>query len=95
MSIEHLLEEQTDLIAFAQTGTGKTAAFSLPILHQLDEDVQHVQAIVLAPTRELCLQIAKDIESYAKFMDVKVTAVYGGSPISKQIKELQGALKLW
>lgn len=90
MSIEHLLEEQTDLIAFAQTGTGKTAAFSLPILHQLEEDVQHVQAIVLAPTRELCLQIAKDIESYAKFMDVKVTAVYGGSPISKQIKELQG-----
>ena len=90
MSIEHLLEEPTDLIAFAQTGTGKTAAFSLPILHQLEEDVQHVQAIVLAPTRELCLQIAKDIESYAKFMDVKVTAVYGGSPISKQIKELQG-----
>ena len=90
MSIEHLLEEQTDLIAFAQTGTGKTAAFSLPILHQLEEDVQHVQAIVLAPTRELCLQIAKDIESYAKFMDVKVTAVYGGSPISKQMKELQG-----
>ena len=89
MSIEHLLEEPTDLIAFAQTGTGKTAAFSLPILHQLDEDVQHVQAIVLAPTRELCLQIAKDIESYAKFMDVKVAAVYGGSPISKQIKELQ------
>ncbi|MEL0109898.1 MAG: DEAD/DEAH box helicase, partial [Cryomorphaceae bacterium] len=62
MSIEHLLEEPTDLIAFAQTGTGKTAAFSLPILHQLEEDVQHVQAIVLAPTRELCLQIAKDIE---------------------------------
>jgi ATP-dependent RNA helicase DeaD len=89
MSIEHLLEESTDLIAFAQTGTGKTAAFSLPILHQLEEDVPHVQAIVLAPTRELCLQIAKDIESYAKFMDVSVTAVYGGSPISKQIKSLQ------
>ena len=67
MSIDHLLEESTDLIAFAQTGTGKTAAFSLPILHQLEEDVPHVQAIVLAPTRELCLQIAKDIESYAKF----------------------------
>ena len=89
MSIEHLLEESTDLIAFAQTGTGKTAAFSLPILHQLEEDVPHVQAIVLAPTRELCLQIAKDIESYAKFMDVRVTAVYGGSPISSQIKSLQ------
>ena len=89
MSIEHLLEESTDLIAFAQTGTGKTAAFSLPILHQLEEDVPHVQAIVLAPTRELCLQIAKDIESYAKFLDVRVTAVYGGSPISKQIKSLQ------
>ncbi len=89
MSIEHLLEESTDLIAFAQTGTGKTAAFSLPILHQLEEDVSHVQAIILAPTRELCLQIANDIESYAKFMDVRVTAVYGGSPISKQIKSLQ------
>ena len=90
MSIEHLLEESSDLIAFAQTGTGKTAAFSLPILHKLESDVQHVQAIVLAPTRELCLQISKDIESYSKFMDVKVTAVYGGSPITKQIKELQG-----
>ncbi|CAI8444627.1 MAG: DEAD-box ATP-dependent RNA helicase CshA [Cryomorphaceae bacterium] len=89
LSIEHLLENEGDLIAFAQTGTGKTAAFSLPILNQLEADVQHVQAIVLAPTRELCLQIAKDIESYSKFMDVKVTAVYGGSPITTQIRELQ------
>ena len=90
MSIEHLLGENTDLIAFAQTGTGKTAAFSLPILHQLEEDVPHVQAIILAPTRELCLQISKDIEDYSKFMPVKVCAVYGGAPITKQIKELQG-----
>ena len=89
MSIEHLLEHDTDLIAFAQTGTGKTAAFSLPILQNLDPDVQHVQALVLAPTRELCLQIATDIENYTKFMDVKVTAVYGGAPITKQIKSLQ------
>src|SRR6056300_175611 len=90
MSIEHLLGENTDLIAFAQTGTGKTAAFSLPILHQLEEDVPHVQAVILAPTRELCLQISKDIEDYSKFMPVKVCAVYGGAPITKQIKELQG-----
>ena len=88
LSIEHLLENEGDLIAFAQTGTGKTAAFSLPILNQLEADVQHVQAIVLAPTRELCLQISKDIESYSKFMNVKVTAVYGGSPITTQIREL-------
>ena len=88
LSIEHLLENEGDLIAFAQTGTGKTAAFSLPILNQLETDVQHVQAIVLAPTRELCLQISKDIESYSKFMNVKVTAVYGGSPITTQIREL-------
>ncbi|NCF54570.1 MAG: DEAD/DEAH box helicase [Bacteroidetes bacterium] len=90
LSIEHLLENETDLIAFAQTGTGKTAAFSLPILHNLDADVQHVQAIILAPTRELCLQIGNDIASYTKFMNVKVTSVYGGAPITKQIKELQG-----
>ena len=90
LSIEHLLENETDLIAFAQTGTGKTAAFSLPILHNLDPDVQHVQAIILAPTRELCLQIGNDIASYTKFMDVKVTSVYGGAPITKQIKELAG-----
>jgi ATP-dependent RNA helicase DeaD len=89
LSIEHLLENKTDLIAFAQTGTGKTAAFSLPILNQLDANVQHVQAIVLAPTRELCLQISKDIASYAKFMDVRVTAVYGGSPITNQIRDLE------
>jgi len=82
--------ERKDVLASAQTGTGKTAAFSLPILHNLDADVQHVQAIILAPTRELCLQIGNDIASYTKFMNVKVTAVYGGAPITKQIKELQG-----
>ena len=53
-----------DVMGIAQTGTGKTAAFSLPILHQLEADVQHVQAIILAPTRELCLQIATDIEAF-------------------------------
>ncbi len=88
MSIEHLLEHETDLIAFAQTGTGKTAAFSLPILHQIDPELEHVQAIILAPTRELCLQIGQDLESYTKFMPVKATSVYGGAPIVSQIREL-------
>ncbi|WP_332029620.1 DEAD/DEAH box helicase, partial [Kaistella sp.] len=79
-----------DMIALAQTGTGKTAAFSLPILDMIDEGSRKIQFLVLCPTRELCLQITKDIKNYSKYMpSVKTTAVYGGSSIMDQIRSLR------
>ena len=89
-SIPHLLENKTDLIALAQTGTGKTAAFSLPILQQMDIRPNLVQTLILCPTRELCLQIHKDILNFSKYLDdVKPVAVYGGASIEKQIKDIR------
>ncbi len=85
-----LLNEERDLIGLAQTGTGKTAAFGVPILQQLDLQKRRTQALVLSPTRELCIQIARDIESYAKYMKgVNVLPVYGGASIETQIRGLK------
>ena len=88
--IEHLMESNQDLIAVAQTGTGKTATFGLPLLQKIEARDEYPQMIILSPTRELCLQIAKDMKSYAKYLDnIRITAVYGGSAISDQIKALR------
>ncbi|HBR11751.1 MAG TPA: DEAD/DEAH box helicase [Chryseobacterium sp.] len=79
-----------DLIALAATGTGKTAAFSLPILDMIDDASRKIQLLVLCPTRELCLQITKDIKNYTKYLkNIKTTAVYGGSSIMDQIRSLR------
>lgn len=87
--IPFMLTEQADLVALAQTGTGKTAAFGLPILNMIDVKRREVQALVLAPTRELCIQISNDIKGYAANMtDVHIVPVYGGEDIRKQLKEL-------
>ena len=84
-----MLTEQADLVALAQTGTGKTAAFGLPILNMIDVKRREVQALVLAPTRELCIQISNDMKGYAANMtDVHIVPVYGGEDIRKQLKEL-------
>ncbi|MDW7691659.1 DEAD/DEAH box helicase [Flammeovirgaceae bacterium SG7u.111] len=89
-TIPHLLNTDKDLIALAQTGTGKTAAFGLPVLHLSDTEFNSTQAIVLCPTRELCLQIYRDLDSFAKYMKgLDVVAVYGGDSIDKQIKALR------
>ena len=89
-AIPQILTSDQDVIALAQTGTGKTAAFGLPILNNLDSSSQSVQAIVLCPTRELCLQIAKELESFsANMKGVRIQAVYGGADITKQIKGLK------
>ncbi len=89
--IPHLLENsEQDLIALAQTGTGKTAAFGLPLLQRLDADNKATQALVLSPTRELCLQITDDLRDFSKYMpQVRVVPVYGGTDIMLQIKALQ------
>lgn len=89
-AIPYLLNHEEDLIALAQTGTGKTAAFGLPIIHKINLNNKKTQAIVLCPTRELCLQITKDIESYSKYYKtINTTAVYGGANISTQINSLR------
>ena len=87
--IPHLLHEHADVVALAQTGTGKTAAFGLPTLQRLDVDDVAPQALILDPTRELCLQTASDLADYAKYLDgVKILPVYGGSSIESQIRAL-------
>ena len=89
-AIPKILESQKDLIALAQTGTGKTAAFGLPILEQLSVESRTVQAIILCPTRELCLQITKDLESFSKYLgNVLIQPVYGGADAVKQINGLK------
>ncbi len=89
-AIPQILSSDQDVIALAQTGTGKTAAFGLPILNNLSTDSRSVQAIILCPTRELCLQIAKELESFAAdTRGVRVQAVYGGADIVKQIRGLK------
>jgi ATP-dependent RNA helicase DeaD len=87
--IPMLLKDKINIVALAQTGTGKTAAFGLPLLHLTDISKLHVQALVLCPTRELCLQITKDLASFGLFMPrLKVLPVYGGSSINVQMREL-------
>ncbi len=87
--IPELLNNPTDLVGLAQTGTGKTAAFGLPLLQHLDIDLAETQAVVLCPTRELCLQITKDLQGFAAFMPaVRITPIYGGANIENQIRQL-------
>ncbi len=89
--IPQLLSQPSDIIGLAQTGTGKTAAFGLPLLHHMDVAQKHVQALVLSPTRELCMQIQEEFKKYGQHMrGLKTTAVYGGVPIGGQIRELKG-----
>ncbi len=88
-----LQDEPQDIIALAQTGTGKTAAFGLPIIHKTDTTLRQVQFLVIAPTRELCLQIADDLKDYAIYnKDIKIAAIFGGSSMDRQIQKIkQGA----
>ena len=75
-----LLAENTDIVALAQTGTGKTAAFGLPVIQKIDVSDNYPQALILSPTRELCLQIASDLNDYSKYISgLKILPVYGGS----------------
>jgi ATP-dependent RNA helicase DeaD len=88
--IPFLLGRDNEVIALAQTGTGKTAAYGLPILQQINVKIANPQAVVLCPTRELCLQIAGDLNDYSKYIDkLRVLPVYGGSSIESQIKALR------
>ena len=89
-AIPTLLEDDTDMVALAQTGTGKTAAFGFPLLQLIDTDSRLTQGLILSPTRELCLQIASELRNYAKYLPkVNVVAVYGGASIEEQARSLK------
>jgi len=95
ISIPQILESKNDLKAFAQTGTGKTAAFSLPILEQINTSDKNTQAIILSPTRELAIQIAKNIKEFSSNLPkLNVLAVYGGSSIEDQIRALNRGVQI-
>ena len=87
--IPYLLDTDIDLIGLAQTGTGKTAAFGIPLIQKAIVNDSNFASIILCPTRELCKQIATDIEDYSKYCPIKVVAVYGGEDIKRQITKIQ------
>lgn len=94
-AIPILLNGQKDFVGLAQTGTGKTAAFSLPLLQLIDVEKRHPQALVVCPTRELCMQIVNEVELFKKFMpNMHVTAVYGGASIGLQIRDLRRGVQI-
>lgn len=89
-AIPHLLEHDTDLVALAQTGTGKTAAFGFPLIQKISPDNRNTQALILSPTRELCLQITQELKNYAKYVPgLHVVAIYGGASITEQEKQVK------
>ena len=93
--IPYLLGEGNDVIALAQTGTGKTAAYGLPVLQKVDPSDKRTQAVILSPTRELCLQIAGDLKDYARYIDgLHILAVYGGANIESQIRSLKKGVQI-
>jgi len=89
-AIPVLLKEEKDLVGLAQTGTGKTAAFGLPLIQTVDFNSRNTQALILCPTRELCLQITKDLQSYCKFIpSANIVAIYGGASIVNQLRDVK------
>jgi ATP-dependent RNA helicase DeaD len=89
-AIPLLLEQDTDLVALAQTGTGKTAAFGFPVIQKIDANNRNTQALILSPTRELCLQITNDLKNYSKHeKGINVVAIYGGASITEQARDIK------
>ncbi|MBI5671638.1 MAG: DEAD/DEAH box helicase, partial [Chloroflexi bacterium] len=89
-----LMLDGADVIAQAQTGTGKTAAFALPIIEKLNAGLRTPQALVLTPTRELAVQVAEAFHSYSKYRQVSVLPVYGGQPIDRQLRALDRGVQV-
>ncbi|MEJ6754794.1 MAG: DEAD/DEAH box helicase [Flavobacteriales bacterium] len=94
-SIPLLVNENRDLIGLAQTGTGKTAAFGLPMIHKIDVNKKIVQGLVIAPTRELCVQISNDFKDYSKFVKgLSIATIYGGASMDKQSREIRSGAQI-
>jgi len=88
-AIPHLLGEDSDFVGLAQTGTGKTAAFGLPLINKVEASNKKPQGLIICPTRELCLQITKDLQTFSKHLGIKVVPVYGGTDIRKQMTDIK------
>lgn len=88
-AIPNLLEDGSDLVGLAQTGTGKTAAFGLPLVERVEAEFFAVQGLVICPTRELCLQITKDLQAFSAHKKLRITAIYGGASIDKQARDIK------
>ena len=89
-AIPLLLEKDTDIVALAQTGTGKTAAFGFPLIQKIDAENRDTQALILSPTRELCLQITNEIKLYSKYIKgLNTVAIYGGASITEQANQIR------
>ncbi|BBO70909.1 hypothetical protein DSCA_48390 [Desulfosarcina alkanivorans] len=94
-ALPELLDGRRDFIGLAQTGTGKTAAFGLPLLDRVDLARARPQGVILCPTRELCLQITDDLKGYARYLrKIRVAAVYGGASIAHQIRQLRSGAQI-
>ncbi len=93
-AIPHLLQEESDFVGLAQTGTGKTAAFGLPLITKVDERSKVPKGLVICPTRELCLQITNDLETFAKYINTNIVAVYGGSDIKRQMQTIKKGVSI-
>ena len=93
-AIPHLLKEESDFVGLAQTGTGKTAAFGLPLVSKVEEGSRFPQGLVICPTRELCLQISKDLQGYSKHLNVNIVAVYGGTDIRRQMTDIKKGVSI-
>ena len=89
-----VLNKKTDLVALAQTGTGKTAAFGLPLIQKINTQSNNIQALILAPTRELCIQITEDLKGFARVKKTKILALYGGASISDQARNLKKGVQI-
>lgn len=90
-----VLEQKVDLVGLAQTGTGKTAAFGLPLIQRTNPKSKQTQWLVLCPTRELCVQVTKDLEAYSRYVEgIRILAVYGGASIEKQIRALRKGVQI-
>lgn len=88
-AIPLLLNEETDIVALAQTGTGKTAAFGFPLIQKINADSRTTQGLILSPTRELCLQITNELKNYSKYENINVVAIYGGASITDQARQVK------
>ena len=93
-AIPYLLLDECDFVGLAQTGTGKTAAFGLPLLNRINKKSKTPRGLVICPTRELCLQISKDLSIFSKHQKGKTIAVYGGTDIKKQITEIKSGCSI-
>lgn len=94
-AVPHLIQHKSDLVGLAQTGTGKTAAFGLPLIQHTDFDQKYVQALVVAPTRELCVQISEDFKKFTKYIKgAQIATIYGGASIDKQAKEIRSGAQI-